>query len=310
MTGVSQAFVVESLSAQYIETLQNRKWGESLTRDAAERAANHQLTPSASAVRPLLKWPGGKRAIVHQLLPLFPAKFSTYFEPFVGGAAVFFSLRPNRSVLSDANAELINAYVQVRDNPTALIKRLQAIRNNEATYYRIRESTPTSEIGRAVRLIYLTTLAFNGIHRVNLRGEFNVPYGRKTHLATCDPEKILVASLALRQSTILAADFQEATRNARPGDVVYFDPPYTVAHGNNGFVKYNERIFSWQDQVRLAAHAKMLSERGCFVIVSNADHESVRALYKNFRMLRIHRFSRIAAASAHRREISEVVFIS
>jgi DNA adenine methylase len=257
---------------------------------------------------PLIKWPGGKRALVGSILQFVPAKFGTFFEPFFGGGAVFFALQPSNAVLSDANKELINAYTQVRDNPEALAHALKSLKNSERDYYKIRATAPRTSLHKAARLLYLTRLSFNGIHRVNLRGEFNVPYGYKTHLATIDEEHLYFASSALRGAKLMAGDFEANTRVASKGDVVYFDPPYTVAHGLNGFVKYNERIFSWSDQERLAEHARTLANRGCRVVVSNADHESIHALYRGFRCHIIKRSSVIAASSSHRRQITECVF--
>lgn len=258
--------------------------------------------------RPLIKWPGGKRALVGSILQFIPKKFGTYFEPFFGGGAVFFALQPSGAVLSDANEELINAYTQVRDNPDALARALRSLKNSEHDYYKIRATAPRTQLHKAARLIYLTRLSFNGIHRVNLRGEFNVPYGYKTHLTTIDEEHLYLASSALRDAKLMSGDFEANTRDARNGDVVYFDPPYTVAHGLNGFVKYNERIFSWSDQERLAEYASTLANRGCRVIVSNADHESLHALYRGFQCHIIKRPSVIAASSSHRRQITECVF--
>lgn len=263
---------------------------------------------SGHALRPLIKWPGGKRALLNDLLPYFPERPSRYFEPFLGGAAVFFSLRPKFATLSDTNGELVNMYVQVRDQPDDLIDLLSSYRNNQTAYYAVRESRPRSPLKRAARILYLTRLSFNSIHRVNLSGEFNVPYGHKRHLTTCDQDHLLSVSKALESVELIERDFQIGTRSAKDGAVVYFDPPYTVAHENNGFVKYNERIFSWEDQLRLAKHARALADRGCHVVVSNADHVSVRALYKDFRMVRVNRFSSVAASSEHRRTISELIF--
>jgi len=257
---------------------------------------------------PLIKWPGGKREILGSIIPLVPHSPQTYYEPFLGGAALFFALQPSRSVLSDANGELINLYQQVKESPRALIKILKTFRNSESFYYDVRSRSFRSPLKRAARLLYLTTLSFNGIHRVNLRGEFNVPYGHKTHLQTCDEERLMIASQALAQAKLRVADFESATANAKAGDTVYFDPPYTLAHANNGFLKYNEKIFSWSDQIRLADHARELAERGCNVIVSNADHASIRKLYPNFKNKTIQRFSRIAASGEFRKPITEILY--
>lgn len=257
---------------------------------------------------PLLKWPGGKRFLVRKLATIFPAKINKYFEPFVGGGALFFALSPPRSHLSDTNSDLITLYEQVRDNPRGLLRVLRAYENSEETYYRIRAESPRTDLQRAARLLYLTTLSFNGIHRVNLNGHFNVPYGRKTHLKPHDQERVIRASNALAGASLAAKDFELATNTAGAGDLVYFDPPYTVAHAQNGFVKYNERIFSWDDQVRLANHAEHLASRGCHVIISNAAHDSVRKLYRNFDTIDVNRHSVIAADARHRKSITECIF--
>jgi DNA adenine methylase len=258
--------------------------------------------------QPLIKWPGGKRTLAPTILKLVPDAFETYYEPFFGGGAIFFALQPARAVLSDANTELINAYIQVRDAPESLASVLGLYKNSESNYYKIRATSPRTPIRKAARLLYLTRLSFNGIHRVNLRGEFNVPYGYKDHLSPIDKNQLWAASIALRDAELLSGDFEVTTRNADSGDVVYFDPPYTVAHANNGFIKYNERIFSWHDQQRLAEHARTLAKRGCRVVVSNADHPSIHKLYKGFHCHVVKRPSVIAASSQHRRQITECVF--
>lgn len=259
--------------------------------------------------QPLIKWPGGKRALAQTILQFVPATFGTYYEPFFGGGAIYFALQPADAILSDTNVELINAYIQVRDNPVNLAKALRALKNTEFDYYQVRASKPRTEIRKAARMIYLTRLSFNGIHRVNLRGEFNVPYGHKIHLQTINEEQLYTITHVLRHAEFRVGDFEEITESAGQGDVAYFDPPYTVAHANNGFVKYNERIFSWEDQQRLANHSRRLANRGCRVIVSNADHPSIHKLYKGFHCHLIERPSVIAASSIHRRQITECVFI-
>lgn len=258
---------------------------------------------------PLLKWPGGKRTLVGSLAEHIPPNYGTYFEPFFGGGALFFALEPSRAVIGDINQELINCYEVVRDDPEALIKALKNFKNDEEAYYAIREYRPRSEIRRAARLLYLTRLSFNGIHRVNLKGLFNVPYGHKTHLKSLDEAAIRRVSAALAGVVIQLGDFEALTANAADGDVVYFDPPYTVAHAHNGFVKYNERIFSWADQIRLSIHAQVLADRGCTVIVSNADHASVRELYRDAKAQVLTRYSVISASKEYRREITECVFV-
>lgn len=273
------------------------------------RMSGDSGTIEKKSIPPLIKWPGGKRSLAQTILQFVPCRYETYYEPFLGGGAVFFALRPLKSVLSDANQELINAYMHVRDHKDDLIRAMRSLKNSEDDYYTVRASSPRTPLRKAARTLYLTRLAFNGIHRVNLRGQFNVPYGHKTHLSTIDEHHLASASEALSSATLASADFQEITESANHRDVVYFDPPYTVAHANNGFVKYNERIFSWDDQERLAMHARELASRGCRVIVSNADHPSLHDLYHDFECHIVERPSVIAAASKHRRMVTECIFV-
>lgn len=259
---------------------------------------------------PLLKWPGGKRGLLKHLLPLIPTKFGKYFEPFVGGGALFFAIQPKNGTIADNNLDLINCYLQIRDHADELIERLARLKNTKEDYYSTRRNNPKDAIDRATRLIYLSTLSFNGIHRVNLKGEFNVPYGYKTYLRPCDPERIRNISKALSSVNILCSDFEFTVQNAERGDLIYFDPPYTVSHNNNGFIKYNSKIFSWDDQIRLAGVAKNLSNRGCQVIVSNANHSSIVDLYSNFQMQKVERPSVIAASSKYRGYVTECIFFN
>lgn len=269
-----------------------------------------QKSSSSEQIRlpPLIKWPGGKRALLDAIISVLPNRAGRYFEPFFGGGALFFALQPKYALLSDVNEELINLYLHVKESPRQLIELLKSYKNTEENYYRIRDQSPRLPIRRAARFLFLTTLSFNGIHRVNLKGQFNVPYGRKTYLRSFDEEKILAASGALSNAELVVADFEAATKDAQKGDLIYFDPPYTVAHAKNGFVKYNENIFSWEDQIRLSRHAMELHERGCHVIVSNADHPSVNDLYTEFNCITIERYSVIAASSDFRRMITESLY--
>lgn len=259
------------------------------------------------SVRPLLKWTGGKRALTPEIIPLLEG-YDRYFEPFFGGGAMFFQLGPNSSVLSDLNPELINCYKIAKSHPEDLINSLKRLKNTEETYYKVRATAPRTEVSRVARFIYLCTLSFNGIYRVNLSGQFNVPYGRKEHISPCNEELIRSISTQLQNSEIICADFEKSALKAQAGDCIYFDPPYTVAHGNNGFVKYNEKIFSWKDQERLEAVARKLASQGVRVVISNADHPSLRTLYKAFNVLTLERWSKISATATGRKKITECVF--
>jgi DNA adenine methylase len=262
----------------------------------------------AARVEPFLKWPGGKRLLSTALTRLAPREFGRYFEPFLGSGALFFAIRPERAVLADSNAELIECFEQVRDNCEGVIRELGNLRNSAPDYYRVRADTPANPTARAARFIYLVKLAFNGIYRVNRSsGRFNVPYGNHTQREVFHEEGLRAASHILRRSRMVSCDFSDAVRRASAGDLVYLDPPYTLAHTDNGFIRYNQRLFSWADQVRLAECAAQLADRGVHVIVSNAPHRSILRLYPGFRRVRLTRRSQIAANPAFRRSVTELV---
>lgn len=261
---------------------------------------------------PFLKWPGGKRWLVHQYASLFPLQYRRYLEPFLGGGAVFFHLTPQRAVLADTNSELVNAYRCLKKNAQVIEKRLADLqyKHSETLYYRIRATRPTEAIDQAVRFLYLNRTCFNGIYRVNLRGEFNVPIGTKDRVAY--PEGYLQEiATCLRHASIHVADFEETIDKAEADDFVFVDPPYTVMHNNNNFVKYNANLFSWTDQVRLVSAVKRAARRGAAVMISNADHQSVQELYRDFGAHhRVNRTSILAADLLHRRKTTELLITS
>lgn len=260
---------------------------------------------------PILKWPGGKRSLINQIAPHVGEIRGTYYEPFLGGAALFLAMNPRRAVLSDLNEDLVRFYNQIKRSPEEVIRALRQIVPGEVSYYEERSrdiSCRTPEA--AARFFYVVSHAFNGIYRQNLKGQFNVPYGHRTRASWPPEGAIREMSLRLQRAEILPGDFQKVIESARKGDVIYFDPPYTVAHNNNGFIKYNAHIFSWKDQERLARAAVLLSKRGCRVLISNADHPAVRELYAEFAEFRIERNSVIAASGAARRRITESLFVN
>jgi DNA adenine methylase len=261
---------------------------------------------------PFLKWPGGKRWLVHQYASLFPLQYRRYLEPFLGGGAVFFHLAPQRAVLADTNSELINAYRCLKKHAQVIEKRLGGLqhKHGETLYYRVRASRPTDAIDQAVRFLYLNRTCFNGMYRVNLRGEFNVPIGTKDQVAYPDGYLQEIAT-SLRNTSIHVADFEQTIDKAQADDFVFVDPPYTVMHNNNNFVKYNAKLFSWTDQIRLVSAVKRAARRGAAVMISNADHQSVRELYRDFGSHhRVDRTSILAADLLHRRKTTELVITS
>lgn len=258
---------------------------------------------------PFLKWPGGKRWLVQRHATFFPSSYRRYLEPFLGGGAVFFHLLPASAVLSDTNPDLINAYECLQQHPVLIDRRLRSLQkqHNGELYYRIRAIAPTDALERAVRFIYLNRTCFNGIYRVNYNGDFNVPIGSKNLVEY--PEGYLQGiSDCLSKASLQAADFEDTIDGAGKGDFVFIDPPYTVMHNNNNFIKYNDRLFSWSDQLRLASAIKRATSRGAEIMLSNADHHSIRELYREFgNHRRINRSSMLAAEASHRCQTTELL---
>ena len=259
------------------------------------------------ALAPLFRWPGGKRWLLPRLRELVPADVGRYYEPFFGGGALFLALRPTAATISDRNSALMDCYRAIRDDPAEVARILRGFPRDRDTYLKIRSNLPEDSTARAARLIYLTTLAFNGIYRVNRLGAFNVPYGGRTYDDLGNEEILRAHAEAFAAVEIKSGDFENAVTGASAGDFVYLDPPYTVTHSNNGFVRYNDRIFSWKDQQRLADVAQSLSRSGCTVVVSNASHPSILDLYPSFRAIRVTRTSVMAATAGRRGLIQELV---
>lgn len=258
---------------------------------------------------PFLKWAGGKRWLISEYADLFPKNFKHYYEPFLGGGAVFFSLRPPYATLADVNHELIDCYVAVRDE-WQKVKDLLAqhhINHSKEYYYNVRGIKPIDPAKKAARFIYLNRTCWNALYRVNLRGEFNVPIGTKTNvvLGTDDFEKV---SQLLKSVTLTTDDFEKVIDQAKQGDFIFADPPYTVKHNFNGFVKYNEKMFRWEDQVRLSGSLIRASKRGCLVFLTNANHPSIVDLYeKKFDLIPLKRSSVIAASNKNRGLYEELI---
>jgi len=268
---------------------------------------------SQERVLPFLKWPGGKRWFVSHHANLLPDKFGCYIEPFLGGGSVFFFLQPKEAILGDKIAELIATYKGIRDDWATLEELLKwhQKKHNEAHYYKMREKQPTNPIEQAAWFIYLNRTCFNGIYRVNLDGKFNVPKGGKDSvlLSTDNFEKIsgLLTNVDLR-----VADFEQLINMASRNDLIFADPPYTVRHNINGFLKYNETLFSWEDQERLADSLCRAQRRGAKIVATNANHKSVRKLYKGrgFVLKAISRFSSISADPQSRKQFDELVILA
>jgi len=265
--------------------------------------------------RPFLKWAGGKTQLLDALMARMPARFRTYHEPFLGGGALFFGLYRagtlNHAFLSDSNAELIDTYIAVRDHADEVIARLGRYPHDEAFYYALRAQDPwqLSLPERAARMIYLNKTGYNGLYRVNRQGKFNVPFGRYKSPRYLDPDNLRAVSRALQTATIRRMSFEEAVRDVRPGDWVYFDPPYAPLSNTAHFTAYQAHGFSAEDQARLRDVCLELSDAGAWIMVSNSDTELIRELYAHppFRVQAVEARRNINSKAAGRGKIQELI---
>jgi len=260
-------------------------------------------------VQPFLKWAGGKRWLTEKHIDIFPKNFKNYIEPFVGSGAVYFSLPSASAILSDANIDLIETYRALQADWMSVYRSLSVHHRKHCKdyYYEIRASKPRAIHNKAARFIYLNRTCWNGLYRVNLKGTFNVPIGTKTNVLL-DTDNFELVSQKLSNAKLYAQDFETTIDLAEDGDLIFADPPYTVKHNLNGFVKYNEKIFSWDDQERLSRALARASSRGCHIVSTNAFHPAVRELYAdNFNLRAMNRSSVIAASSAYRGVYEELL---
>lgn len=273
----------------------------------------YSTVEEAPQIIPFLKWAGGKRWFVQKHANLFPKAYGRYIEPFLGGGAVYFHLQPHQAILGDLNPDLIAAYQSIKENCQSLLRSLQyhARAHSDEHYYEVRGRHPKDTVPRGSRMIYLNRTCFNGIFRVNQSGEFNVPRGSKDAVLY-ESDSFDEISRLLKRAEIRLSDFEAVIDEARAGDLIFADPPYTVRHNLNGFIKYNEKLFSWQDQERLAAALVRARDRGAHVIATNANHASVRELYREcgFHLQSTSRFSPISAASDSRKQFEELIILS
>lgn len=270
---------------------------------------------------PIIKWVGGKGRLLAQLAPLLPpaAEERRHVEPFMGGAALFFARRPERALLSDVNPELIGVYQAVRDDVEGVIAaltRLAAAGHAAEAYYGVRArynaerlSTrkKTTQTTRAAMFVYLNKTCFNGLHRVNRRGEFNVPTGKYKNPRILDAENLRAASAALAGAELRCAGFEELLGSARPGDFVYLDPPYVPVSTTASFTAYAQEGFGPADQERLRDVYRELDRRGCRLMLSNSDVPRVRELYREWRIDVVMAPRAVSCDGAKRQAVAEVV---
>ncbi|RSJ21641.1 DNA adenine methylase [Streptococcus intermedius] len=268
-------------------------------------------------LQPFTKWTGGKRQLLGKLISYMPETYNRYFEPFVGGGALFFDLAPEKAVINDLNEELINAYYQIKENPSSLIDLLlEHKENNSKDYYlELRAADRDGRISRmtgverAARILYMLRVDFNGLYRVNSKNQFNVPYGRYKNPKIVDVDLIHQISSYLNENDIeiLQTDFADAVVEAQTGDFVYFDPPYIPLNETSSFTSYTHEGFSYEEQVRLRNTFKELTDRGVYVMLSNSSSSLVEELYQGFNIHFVEAQRTNGAKSSSRGKISEII---
>ena len=268
--------------------------------------------------KPFVKWAGGKRSIIDKLINLVPEDFKTYYEPFVGGGAMLYELQPKKAVINDYNTELMNVYECIKDenkfaNMCSELNKHET-NHSEEYYYEIRDLdrdkkkfNKLADYKRAARTIYLNKACFNGLYRVNSKNEFNVPSGKKSKVNTYDGPNLGIIHCLLNFNDIklLSTDFEEAVKNAKKGDFIYFDPPYDS--DTSTFNSYTENGFGKEEQKRLAEVFKDLDKRGCYVMLSNYNTKLIKELYKGFNFNYVEAQRNIGASSKNRGKVEEVI---
>ena len=268
--------------------------------------------------KPFVKWAGGKRQIINELKKYVPEDYDCYYEPFIGGGALFFELAPKKAVINDSNNELMNVYEVMCDehkySKMCHLLNSYEVKNSEEFYYELRNKDrdmkkfeKLNDYTRAARTIYLNKACFNGLYRVNSKGEFNVPYNKKNKVNTYDKENLLVVHMYLTMNdvTIMNTDFEEALKQAKKGDFVYIDPPYDQI--NSSFTSYTLEGFDHNEQRRLAKVFKELSDRGVQVMLSNHNTDLIRELYKDYNIHVIEAKRNINSNGKKRGKVEEVI---
>lgn len=265
-----------------MDTLWKNKIAESYSGgDVIERKTAKYL----NMARPLLKWAGGKTQLLGEILPKIPKKYGRFIEPFFGGGAVFFAVRPTDGIIADSNPELINLYRSVADDVDGVISQLRCYKNTEENFYAVRalNVSDLSNIEMAARTIFLNKTCFNGLYRVNKSGQFNVPFGRYKNPKIIDEDALKAASHLLRKNTIICGDYKTVLqKNARPGDFIFLDPPYLPISEYSDFKRYTKEQFYEEDHINLAEEVERLHKLGCYVILTNSNHPLVYEYYRKF----------------------------
>lgn len=269
-------------------------------------------------VQPFLKWAGGKRQLLDEIRKYVPKGYNTYYEPFVGGGAVLFSLQPERAVINDINAELIRTYRVIRDDVDTLLEHLAKHQNDKEYFYELRALDRTEQFEalspaeRASRLIYLNKTCYNGLFRVNRQGQFNVPFGdyKNPNIVNEPVLRAVHQYLVENEIEILNTDFVEAVATAKEGDFVYIDPPYDPISSTSSFTGYSLDGFGRDEQIRLKQTVDSLTNRGCKVLLSNSATDFIKDLYKDYQIVIVTANRAINSNASRRGKIDEVLVMN
>ena len=274
------------------------------------------MLTEASSLLPVVKWVGGKRQLLPELSKFIPSSFERYYEPFIGGGALLFYLRPGRALLNDNNAELVNMYRVIRDEPEALIVDLQLHQNDKAYFYGVRalDREPDrydqlSDVERASRMIFINKTCYNGLFRVNRAGEINSPFGRYKNPNIVNEARLRAVSSYLNESgaELVHGDFVDVLDGIEAGSFVYFDPPYDPVSSSANFTGYTGGGFSQADQVRLANLCDELDRKGVMFLLSNSSTDFIRDLYSEYRVSTVMAGRAINSQSDKRGKVAEVL---
>jgi len=264
---------------------------------------------------PILKWAGGKRSRIPDITELFPSDYKerTYHEPFIGSGAVFFHITPKQGSINDIVTRLINFYNVVRDKPEELISQAQQYPHEKDIFYKLRDHFNhgnLTDIEEAALLLYFNKTAFNGLYRVNSKGEFNVPFGRYKNPTIVPKDRIRAASKVLKNVEILNKDFSYVLEYSEPGDLCYFDPPYAPVSDTAYFTSYSSKGFSFQEQIRLRDVCVELDRKGVFFILSNSYVDPIIEIYQeidSFKMFTVQAKRAISSKASTRGPINEIL---
>lgn len=260
--------------------------------------------------KPFLRWAGGKNWLIKHLNQLIPQNgINNYHEPFLGSGAVFLSINSFKTAyLSDLNKDLILTYKALKESPEMIIHFLKGFENTQDFYYLIRDQTFDNPIKQAAKFIFLNQTSFNGIYRVNLKGIYNVPFGYRTK-TFLEEDVLRNVSQSLKFANLFEGDFELVKENIKRKDLIFLDPPYTVSHNNNGFIKYNQKLFSLDDQYRLSNLIDFIKRKNAFYILTNAAHTKIEEIFdKGDQKIELNRASLIGGSNAKRGQTKEFIF--